>query len=61
LFGLDHGAVQIYRDYPKIPIRQVKRIADGVLDPINHNLAAAPQDPQGDLALVRERNFGEEG
>jgi hypothetical protein len=55
--GLDHGAVQVHHDYSKIALGQIERIADGTLDPINHDLPATPKDPQRNLPLLAERNF----
>ena len=60
LLGLDHRAVQIHHDDPEIPVRQLKRIADGTFDAVDHDLPAAPQDPKCDLPLVGERDLGQE-
>ena len=60
LLGLDHGAVQIHHDDAEIAVRQVERIADRILDPVDHHLSAAPQDPERDLALFGERDLGQE-
>ena len=60
LLGFDHGAVHIHDDDPKIPIRQIKWIGNRILHPIDHDLTAAPQDPERDLTLLGECNLGHE-
>jgi len=53
--------VHIHDDDPKIPIRQIKWIANRIPYTVDHDLTAAPQDPKRYLALFAECNLGHEG
>src|SRR5438093_9048782 len=61
LLGLGNRAVHVDDDDSEVARGQVERIADGFLETVHYDLAAAAEDPQSNGPLLEGRNLSERG